>query len=462
MIFSRVRRRLKLIGNDLVLAHNEDLLQAYGSWPNERRQLNGLEGIRTLRHLSSAIDGGQAPAPFAPPRTPRLDSQPCNVDLAVILPTYNERANVAELIFRLDAALSGLCWEAIFVDDDSPDGTGDLVRSYAQQDARIRLIERVGRRGLSSASIEGMMATSARFIAVMDADLQHDETVLPAMFARLRQESLDLVIGTRNAGGGSMGQFCASRILLSRLGQKISQSICSLRLSDPMSGFFMVRRSFVLEVVHDLEGTGFKILVDLLSASRRPVRCGEVGYTFRLRQHGESKLDVRVGLEYLCLVLNRRMGGLIPMHLMLYLLVGSLGLATHLFALAALTQLWHVHFVTAQVTATFVAMLENFALNNAFTFRDRRFRGLRLLTGGARFVLACSFGAWANVVFAASLLHSGVAWYLAGLAGIVLGSVWNLSLSSAFTWQQRRTGQRHEADVPQPGKTLAAELEGSR
>jgi hypothetical protein len=211
--------------------------------PNERRQLNGLEGIRTLSHLGNAIDGGQALAAIAPPVSPRLESQPRAVDLAVILPTYNERANVAELISRLDAALAGLCWEAIFVDDDSPDGTGELVHSYAQQDARIRLIERVGRRGLSSACIEGMMATSARFIAVMDADLQHDETVLPAMLARLRQESLDMVVGTRNAGGGSMGQFCASRVLLSRLGQKISQAVCSLRLSDPMSGFFMVRRS---------------------------------------------------------------------------------------------------------------------------------------------------------------------------------------------------------------------------
>jgi dolichol-phosphate mannosyltransferase len=229
-----------------------------------------------------------------------------------------------------------------------------------------------------------------------------------------------------------------------------------------MSGLFMLRRSFLLEVVHDLEGTGFKILVDLLSASRRPVRCAEVGYTFRLRQHGESKLDVVVGLEYLFLILNKRTGRVVPMNLLLYLLIGGVGLATHLCLLFLLMQVSHLPFVAAQVSATFVAMLENFLLNNAITYRDRRFRGLRLLTGGARFVLACSFGAWANVVFAAALLQSGVAWYLAGLAGIVLGSVWNLSLSSVFTWRQRRPGTGRQQAISAPAKVFATEFEASR
>jgi len=365
------------------------------------------------------------------------------LDLAVVLPTYNERENIPELLARLESSLRGLDWEAIVVDDDSPDGTAEMVCAYAQRDSRVRLIHRVGRRGLASACIEGMLATSAKFIAIMDADLQHDDAVLPEMLARLRREPLDVVVGTRNAEGGSMGEFCRSRIWLSRIGQKISQSVCACRLTDPMSGFFMVRRSFFLEVVRDLQGGGFKILVDLLSASRRPVRVAEVGYTFGLRQHGESKLDVVVGIEYVFLIVNRRVGGILPVQLALYLLVGLLGLATHLLTLFVLTQSFHMHFAAAQLLSTFVAMIENFFLNNFITYRDRRFRGMRLLTGGARFVLACSFGAWANVVFAGALLASGMEWYLAGFAGIVLGSVWNLSISSLFTWQTHRRALAH-------------------
>jgi dolichol-phosphate mannosyltransferase len=378
-----------------------------------------------------------------------------------VLPTYNERDNIPEVISRLESALAGLAWEAIFVDDDSPDGTSETVLAFARQDSRIRLIQRVGRRGLASACIEGMMATSASCLAVMDADLQHDETVLPQMLTRLRQESLDIIVGTRNAEGGSMGQFRRSRVWLSRIGQKISHSVCCCELSDPMSGFFILRRSFFNEVVRDLQAGGFKILVDLLASSRRPVRIGEIGYTFGVRRHGVSKLDVVVGIEYLSFILNKRIGAFIPVQLTLYLLVGAFGLFTHLLSLLILTHAYHVHFVAAQITATFIAMAENFFLNNVVTYRDRRFRGPRLVTGFARFVLACSFGAWANVIFARALLESGAQWYLAGLAGIVLGSVWNLSISSLFTWQTQRRAIPEEL-AEQPADSFAADPEVSR
>ena len=369
------------------------------------------------------------------------------LELAVILPTYNERGNIPLVIARLEKALEGIAWEAIFVDDDSPDGSADLLHEHARHDTRIRLIHRIGRRGLASACSEGMMATSAANIAVMDADLQHDEAALPRMLARLRGESLDVVVGTRNASGGSMGQFGRARVLLSRLGEKISHSVCRCRLTDPMSGFFIVRRSFLLEVVRDLQTGGFKILVDMLASSRRPVRFGEVGYTFGQRRHGESKLNVLVGIEYLVLIVNRRLGGMLPVEFALYLLVGSLGLIAHLVCLAVFTREFHLHFVAAQVSATFVAMTENFFLNNALTYRDRRLHGVRMLTGGARFFVACSFGAWANVVVGFALLQAGAEWYLAGLAGIILGSVWNLSISSVVTWHRQRRGEQGDVEV---------------
>jgi dolichol-phosphate mannosyltransferase len=244
---------------------------------------------------------------------------------------------------------------------------------------------------------------------------------------------------------GSMGEFGPWRVMLSRTGKKISHSVCQCKPTDPMSGFFLLRRSFLLDVVHDLQGGGFKILVDLLAASRVPVHFGEVGYRFGARQHGESKLDVMVGLEYLFLILNRHIGGILPLRTALYMLVGGIGLAAHLAVFLVVSRFFSASFVTAQLTATFVAMIENFVLNNLITFRSRRLRGRQMLIGALRFVTACSFGALANIVFARALLQSGIEWYLAGFAGIVLGSVWNLSVSSFVTWGMRWPTRRDEA-----------------
>jgi len=379
------------------------------------------------------------------------------VDLAVVLPTFNERDNILLIMARLAEALDGISWEAIFVDDDSPDGTADLIAAHARRDSHIRLIHRIGRRGLSSACIEGMMSTAAPVVAVMDADLQHDAAILPRMLELLHEDSLDIVVGTRNADGGSMGEFGTGRVLLSRIGEKISQSVCRCKLTDPMSGFFVMRRSFLLDVVRNLQGGGFKILVDLLASSRVPVRVGEVGYTFGVRRHGESKLDVVVAIEYLFLIVNKRLGGVVPLHLALYMLVGGIGLATHLAVFLCLSHFFTWSFVPAQVIATFIAMIENFLLNNALTFRSRRLQGLQMLTGGARFVAACSFGAWANIIFARALWQSGVEWYLAGFAGIVLGSVWNLSVSTVLTW-----GMRSRATRLDPEEVMVSDIEVSR
>jgi dolichol-phosphate mannosyltransferase len=367
-----------------------------------------------------------------------------NLSIAIVLPTFNERENIPVLIDRLSSTLAGLDWELIFVDDDSPDGTADVVRSYACKNRRVRLIQRIGRRGLSTACIEGILATSANYVAVIDADLQHDETVLPQMLEKLRCENLDIVVATRSADGGSMGEFAANRVFLSRLGRSISRMVCRCELSDPMSGFFLLRRSFFLEVVHGLHDGGFKILVDMLATSKRQVRVGEVGYVFRNRLHGESKLDASVATEYLFLVLEKLTGGAIPTRFFSFAMVGSLGLIVHFAVLSLLYMKLGLSFTTSQTWATLAAMVGNFYLNNLITYRDRRLHGMYLFTGMLTFMLACSFGAWANVSFAGSLLHSGMPWYVAGVAGNILSAVWNYSASSVFTWQMR---QRRRASV---------------
>lgn len=362
-----------------------------------------------------------------------------NPELAVIVPTYNERENIPLLLAKLRNTLAGIEWEVIFVDDDSPDGTSDAVRAIALHDRRVRLLQRVGRRGLSSACIEGMLATASPYIAVMDADLQHDDTILPKMLERLRTEQLDVVVATRNAAGGSMGLFGAQRVLLSRLGRWMSNSICRCNVSDPMSGFFLLRRTFLLNVVHRLNGHGFKILLDLLSSPAQPVRVGEVGYRFGARLHGKSKLDLRVGFEYIAMVIEKLSRGWIGTRFLEFSAIGGIGVLVHFAVLGMLYSVQHAGFMAAQAAATAVAMVSNFFLNDLITFRDRKLKGAQKVFGFVTFCVGCTFGLCANVSFAQTLLGAGLPWYLAALSGILVSSGWNYSVSSLLTWRKAQS-----------------------
>lgn len=242
----------------------------------------------------------------------RRDIRDSPIELAIVIPTYNERRNICPLIDALKYALSGIEWEAIFVDDNSPDGTADEIRSVAATDRRVRVIERVGRRGLSSACVEGMLATAACYIAVMDADLQHDEKILPEMLSRMKSQRFDVVVASRRAVGGSVGDFAKGRDLLSVLGSGLSRLICRMEVSDPMSGFFLLNRPFFSQVAPRLSGTGFKILLDLLASSVGTVRISEVPYRFRGRLSGESKFGVKAGFDYLRLIFEKVIKRVIP------------------------------------------------------------------------------------------------------------------------------------------------------
>jgi len=360
------------------------------------------------------------------------------LELAVVVPTFNERANVVPLLAALERSLAGIFYEVIFVDDDSPDGTAALVREIARTNTRVRVLQRVGRRGLASACLEGMMATPASHIAVIDGDLQHDEGILPAMLDKIRNEKLDLVVATRNAEGGGMGEFSKGRVWLSNLGRRLSEWVSHTGLSDPMSGFFMLERGFLEEVVHSASGVGFKILLDLVASARRPVRFGEVSYTFRKRIHGTSKLDILVGIEYLQLLLDKAVGDLIPPRFIIFSMVGAGGLLLSLALLYLLLSFGKMQFLTAQAITTFVAMTVNFFVNNSVTYRDRRLRGGRLAIGLATFYAACFVGAVINLRVAGFIKDAGSSRYLAGACGLAIGAVWNYAVTSIISWRQVR------------------------
>ncbi|QOY89750.1 glycosyltransferase [Paludibaculum fermentans] len=365
-------------------------------------------------------------------------------ELAVIVPTFNEKANVLPLIEAVDRALAGIEYEIVFVDDDSLDGTSEHVRAVAQANPRVRILQRINRKGLASAVIEGMMSTSAPYLAVIDGDMQHDERVLPQMLAKLKQQQLDIVVGSRHVEGGGMGDFSKSRVLLSNAGKALSRSISKTPVSDPMSGFFLLDRRFLDDVVRELSSTGFKILLDLLASARRPVKLGEVGYTFRLRERGESKLNIIVSLEYLRLLLDKWVGAYVPVTYLIFGVVGAFGVLVNL-AIIFLLLRFGIEFSQAFIWSSSLVIAVNFFLNNALTFRSRRLQGAGLIVGLVLFYLACLIGLVVNLGIANSLREKGFPLWLSGLTGVTLSSVWNYWVTSILVWRAHRRGLRRPA-----------------
>lgn len=359
------------------------------------------------------------------------------IELSIVIPTFNERDNIAPLIALVDKALQGVAWEIIFVDDNSPDGTTDIIKSLAAQDRRVRCIRRIGRRGLAGASIEGMLSSSAPFVAVMDGDLQHDESVLSDMLNAVRSDDVDLVIATRQREGKQIAGLSGLRSKVSDFGKRLSALVIPAGITDPMSGFFMIRRSCVEAIAPRLATEGFKILADMLATTPVPLRIREVLYVFRNRQHGESKLDARVAFDYLGFLVHHLTGRVIPIRFFLFGLVGFSGVIVHLGVLKlSLNNFPAIGFDGSQTVATFVAMISNFLLNNQLTYRDRRISGWALIPGFALFAASCSVGVIANIGLAGFIFHEGQDWWVAGLAGAITGAVFNYVTSSVLVWRK--------------------------
>jgi dolichol-phosphate mannosyltransferase len=357
--------------------------------------------------------------------------------LSIIVPTFNERVNVTKLFEKLQDALTGIDWEVIFVDDNSPDGTSDVVRGLAGQDARVRCLRRIGRRGLSGACIEGILASSAPFVAVMDADLQHDETQLPKMLALLQDGQTELAVGSRYVEGGNADSFNKQRAGASALATEISKRLLRVSVSDPMSGFFMMRRDRFEQLAPQLSTQGFKILLDIIATAQGNLRTVEIPYRFGSRLHGESKLDSMVALDFLGLVLAKLTNDAVSLRFLLFALVGSTGLAVHLATLFVALKLFNLPFAEAQACGAFLAMTTNFILNNFLTYRDQRLKGFAILRGLLAFYFVCSVGLLANVGVAFSIYDHEPIWWVAGAAGALMGVVWNYAMSGLFVWRKR-------------------------
>jgi dolichol-phosphate mannosyltransferase len=356
-------------------------------------------------------------------------------ELCVVIPTFNERGNLSELIKRITPALEGIRWEVIVVDDDSPDGTAAEARAMYSADARVRCIQRLGRRGLSSACIEGMLASSARFLAVMDGDLQHDPAVLRLMYDALAADEADLVIGSRYAGGGSVGQWDSRRLAISQFATRLANLVTRRQVADPMSGFFSLKRQVIEDCARDLSSLGFKILLDIIASSKDRIRIKEIPFTFGTRLSGESKLSTNVAWEFLLLLADKLVGKYVPARFLAFAGIGVLGIGVHFLVLTIMFKGLNAGFTTSQATAAAVAILFNFSVNNVLTYSSRLLKGYEWLKGLLTFYFICGIGAMANVGVSSYLFGHDTAWPLAALSGIVMSAVWNYAVSARYTWK---------------------------
>jgi dolichol-phosphate mannosyltransferase len=357
-------------------------------------------------------------------------------ELTIVVPTFNEKANIPLLVDRLAQLLTACDWEVIFVDDNSPDGTAAAARAIGETDSRVRCIRRIGRRGLAGACLEGMLASQARYVAVMDADLQHDEGLLVPMLEALRAGRADVAVASRYLFGGSAAGLSKQRSRVSRGSNTLVRLLLGIDLTDPMSGHFMIRREALESIAPSLSTQGFKILLDILATARGGLRTIELPSTFRERQHGESKLDSKIALDFAALVAAKLTNDAVSARFLLFCLVGLTGIGIHLAVLSVLV-VADLSFGVAQALATVGAIAWNFVLNNLFTYRDQRLTGWHFVTGLIRFQVICAIGAISNVGIATWIYDYHETWWIAGLGGALIGTVWNFVVSAALVWRQR-------------------------
>lgn len=377
--------------------------------------------------------------------------------VTIVAPTYNEAENVPRLVNEVCAALSGIDYELVIADDDSPDRTWAVAQELAAQNPRIRVLRRSSNRGLSPAVMEGFVSSSSEYVGVIDADLQHDPAILPQMVAAL-DAGAEMVVGSRYVEGGGTGTWNASRRFQSWVATKLAQTFLGVELSDPMSGYFTLRRDDFNRIHSQLDSSGFKILLEIV-ARLAPTRLEEVPYTFRERLAGESKLSSKIVLQYLEQLWKlSSVSRYMSVRFTKFALVGASGTIVNLCAFLAFARLSGARDWRISALATLFANLSNYTFNNAWTFRDRAHGGWSLLRGYVSYLGLSLAGLAASTLTFAVLMRSSDIFlhplqtfkesYVLALAfqlvAILVGTVFNYELNSRFTWRAKVVSNRQD------------------
>ena len=359
--------------------------------------------------------------------------------LTIIVPTYNEVDNISIFINKIKEILKNINFQILFVDDNSTDGTIDKVNKFKERYDNIELIVRIGRRGLSGACIEGIQNAKSNYVAIIDCDLQHDERLLLKMLQTFeKDELLDLIIGSRHVEeGDSQKGLSYLRNLGSQYAIRITQKLLKIKINDPMSGFFMAKKSSLVPLLSKLQPNGFKILADILATSKGDLLTKELGYEFKKRNAGYSKMNFSIILELFGLILSHLSFGIISIRFVLFGFVGFSGVIVQLISTYFFFKIVTLSFFYSHLISIFITMTSNFYLNNSLTFKDHSLAGRSFLKGLISFYIVCSIGAFANIAVAEKIFNSIEIWYIASLTGALVGALWNFIFSSLFTWKTR-------------------------
>lgn len=358
-------------------------------------------------------------------------------EISIIIPTYNEVKNIPILIALLREHLHGLSWQAIIVDDDSPDGTYQIAKEISEKDKRISCIRRINERGLSSACIEGMTASKAKYLAVIDADLQHPVETLPKMLTEIKDMRADILVGTRYKYGQISSDWPFHRRIISKVATNLSKLILSKKtVTDPMSGYFLITKELFEQVRPKLSGVGFKILFDILTVAPSSVKISEYPIKFGIREHGESKLNSLVAWQFFMSIAQRMTLGAISISALSYFSVGTLGVLLHFIIFYFLFILLRIPFEISQFFSSAFSMLGNFLLNNTLTFRPIVLVRQKF-TGYFKYATICLLGACLNTFIAAQCFTIGVQPYLSAGIGILAVAFWNYLLSKKIVWRTK-------------------------
>ncbi len=368
--------------------------------------------------------------------------------LSVISPTFNEAENIPRLVEQLGLALSHIDYEILIVDDNSPDLTWSVAERISLTNPRVRVLRRMCNPGLGSAVIDGFSAAEGEALACIDADLQHDPRILPKMLAELYEGS-DVVVGSRYVDGGGTGKWKWRRRFGSWTATKMAQILLGVKLKDPMSGYFLMWRKDFARVQAQLNGNGFKILLEVL-AKLQPSVVKEIPYTFSSRKFGESKLSGKIVVQYLRQLWRlSKASRLVSDRLLKFAAVGSIGVIVNLVAMTLLLHLTRWHDWQASATASLLANVHNYVLNNMWSFADRTHRGLRVLKGYLSYFamsavgLAVTTGAYAGLTWSLmqlSILQSGIGGFASlprlfcQFIAVSLGVYFNYELNKVITW----------------------------
>jgi len=348
-------------------------------------------------------------------------------EIGVVVTDVADRDDVARLVARLSHALAGLDWEVIFVGDAAADGAAAAARKLGETDSRVHGLRRVGRRGLAGACLDGMLASGARYLAVMES--HHDAALLAVMLDRLRKGGVDTVVAT------SRPTALQADTARTRWSAKIVQKMVGADLNDPMSRFFMIQRHAFEELVPALSSQSISILLDLLLASRGRLRIAELpSAAFGGGQ--QAVLDPAMVFEFAGLVVARLSHDTVSIRFLMFCLVGLTGVGIHMAILRLGLLSAGLPFAAAQTAAAIGAMVWNFNLNNLFTYYDQRLTGRAFLSGLIRFQFICAIGAISNIGVASFIYNGDRNWWVAGLGGVLMGAVWNYAVTSVFVWRK--------------------------